>query len=523
MKKILTILLLVTQLLTAQDVIWQHKAGGKYADFLYDAVSTLDYGFLLAGASLSQTNPDVQHAGTYDYMLTKYDEDGQKQWTKFFGGKGIDHLKQIIPTFDGGYLLAGISNSDKNGIKSTENIGQFDIWLIKLDINGGIRWQKTLGGQANERIGQIIRASDGGFFIAGSSASEDFIPSGNKFSSPDLIIKDGENFGALDYWLVKVDSNGQLVWQQTYGGRYNDMLRQVVELSDGSLILAGNSASPVSGNKTITGKGKTDWWVLKTDRNGKVLWQKSYGDTSDDKLFAMIVLKDGNILLGGNGTPIEKTKTKNSADIVLLKINPNGDKLWQTAFDNNGDDFLTNIVQNNDGTLILGAYTAANTKLPLTGKGKDDFLLIKTQADGTELWRRSIGTSRKEVLQKIIATRDGGYVLVGSSIKHTAKGDADSDFLIVKIADKDKQLHERLPLEAIPNPALNYTKAVIGKDYEKGRLQLLDLNGKVLQTEDLTGERIIPVNMNGYPAGIYIIHVTADKSESSVKVLKAEH
>ncbi len=522
MKKILSILLLASQLLPAQDVIWQHKAGGAHADFLYDAVPSLDYGFLLAGASLSQSGMDGQ-TGTYDYMLAKYDEDGQKQWTKFFGGKGIDHLKQIIPTYDGGYLLAGISNSGISGDKTAGNIGQFDIWLLKLDISGGIQWQKTLGGQANERVARIIRASDGGFYIAGSSASEAFIPSGNKFSSPDLIIKDGENYGALDYWLVKLDSDGQLVWQQTYGGKYNDVLQQVVELPDGSLVMAGNSASPVSGNKSITGKGKNDWWVLKTGRDGKVLWQKSFGDTSDDKLFAMLVLKDGNILLGGNSTPIEKTKTKNSADIVLLKINPNGDKLWQTTFDNNGDDFLTGMLQNPDGTLILGAYTASNSKLPVSGKGKDDFLLIKTRADGNELWRRSIGTRCKEVLQKIIATRDGGYVLVGSSIKHTAKGDADSDFLIVKIADKDKPLHEKLPLEAIPNPALSYTKAVIGKDYEKGRLQLLDLNGKVLRSMDLTGERIIPVNMNGYPAGIYIIHVTADKTENSVKVLRAEH
>ena len=420
-------------------------------------------------------------------------------------------------------MLAGISNSGINGDKTAGNIGQFDIWLLKLDINGGIRWQKTLGGQANERVARIIRASDGGFYIAGSSASESFMPSGNKFSSPDLIIKDGENYGALDYWLVKLDSDGQLVWQQTYGGKYNDVLQQVVELPDGSLVLAGNSASPVSGNKSITGKGKSDWWVLKTDRDGKVLWQKSYGDTSDDKLFAMLVLKDGNILLGGNSTPIEKTKTKNSADIVLLKINPNGDKLWQTTFDNNGDDFLTNILQNPDGTIILGAYTATNSKLPVAGKSKEDFLLIKTKADGSELWRRSIGSRRKEVLQKIIGTRDGGYVLVGSSIKHTSKGDADSDFLIVKIADKDKPLHERLPLEAIPNPALSYTKAVIGKDYEEGRLQISDLNGKVLYSEDLSGERIIPVNMNAYPAGIYIITVQADKAQNSVKVLKAEH
>ncbi len=518
-QNILITLVLATQLVSAQDVIWQHKTGGAHADFLYDAVPTLDYGFLLAGASLSQQQQG-EGGGNYAYMLTKYDEDGQEQWTKFFGGNGIDHLKQIVPAYDGGYLLAGISNSKESGNKTTGHIGQFDIWLIKLDMNGNEQWQKTLGGLANEHIGQIIRAKDGGFFIAGSSASNEFVPSGNSLSSPDFIIKQGENFGGMDYWLVKLASDGNALWQKSFGGKYNDVLKQIYELPDGSLLLAGHSASPVSGNKSIAGDGHNDWWLIKTDASGKQLWQKSYGDNADDKLFAMIGLKDGNILLGGNSTPITQKSKKNTADIVLIKINPDGDKIWETTFDNNGDDFLTNILQNPDGTLILGAYTAANAKLPVAGKGKDDFLLIKTQANGNELWRRSIGTRKKEVLQKIIGTRDGGYVLVGSSIKHTAKGDSNSDFLIVKIADKDKPLQEKLPLEAIPNPALSYTKAVVGKDYDEGTMQVIDLNGKVLQTRNLKGERIIPVRMDAYPAGVYIIHIKTGKAQNSVKVLK---
>lgn len=321
-----------------------------------------------------------------------------------------------------------------------------------------------------------------------------------------------------------MDKDGELLWQKSFGGKYSDVLKQSVALADGRFILAGNSNSPVSGNKNIENKGKSDWWIIKVDHDGKLIWQKSFGDDADDKLTTMILTKDHNILLGGSHTYIDKTSKQNKADIVLRKIDTNGQLLWQETYDNNGDDFLTNLLENKDGSLILGAYSASHSgNKMLKGKAKEDFLMIKTNSNGEEKWRRNIGGIKKEVLQKIISTRDDGYVLMGSSISKGKIGDKNSDFLIVKIADKDKPKHLKLPLEAVPNPAVVYTQAVIGKSYKEGKIEMYDMNGKLLFAQELKGSRIVPIPVTQYPDGVYIISVWADEMQNSVKFIRAKH
>ena len=519
MKKVLIVILFFIHIhLFAQNIIWERKVPGRYSDFLADAVPTLDYGFLLAGSSLSEVSQKATQKGTYNYMLAKFSETGDLEQINYFGGAGTDQLQCIINANDGGYLLAGISTSGLSETKTVPHIGGFDIWLIKLGITGGIQWQKTLGGLANEKVAKIIRTNDGGYVIAASSASDELIPSGKVLASNDVITKQDDNFGNLDYWLIKLDADGNFQWQKSFGGNRIDELTQIVELNNGALLLAGQSNSNNTGNKTITGKGQRDWWLIKTDKNGNMIWQKSFGDDADDSLNGILMTKDGHILLGGHYTFIDKNTKRNNTNIVLRKIDTDGHLIWKNTYDFKIKDILTNIIQNDDGSIVMGAYCGTHKKL-----SNDDFFLIKTDAEGNTLWQKKVGSLRKDVLQKIIETRDGGYVLVGSQMTTTGKGDANSDYYLVKIGDKDKPLHEKLPLEAVPNPVLTYTKVVIGKEYEKGYLRVVDLNGKILQTMQLSGNRIIPVNLQSYPASIYIINVIADKTQNSVKILKKEH
>jgi len=511
--------------LQAQDVQWQKKMGGKNADYLYDAIPTLDYGFIMVGGTQSNQSGNVKkNAGSFDFFITKVSEKGDLLWTKTLGGKQADIARCIVNSLDGGFLLAGISSSDISYSKTCEHIGQRDIWLVKYDINGSIIWQKTLGGYAVEQISQVIRTTDGGFLIAGSSASNEFIPTGVNMSSPNLVIKQGDNYGSMDYWLVKINAEGEMQWQKTFGGKYKDILKQVVELPNQDIILAGSSNSPKSGNKTTNANGRNDWWLVKINETGDLLWQKSYGTDAEEKLSTMLVTKDDHILLGGNYVVTNGETKKRQADIKLLKINFEGDIIWKETYDNGGDDFLTNIVQNSDGTLVLGAYTGSHAqskfKLATASKGMEDYLIIKTKANGEEKWRRSLGTKKKEVLRKVIETRDGGYALLGSSVSMSSIGEGDADFLIIKIGDKDKPKHPKLPLEAVPNPAVDYTQAVIGKEYENGQVKVVDLNGKIIEQFEINGERIIPIHLANYKMGIYIINVTADKMKNSVKVIK---
>jgi len=528
-KKIIILSILFGQFLSAQDIQWQKKSGGQHADYLFDAIPTLDYGFLMVGGSLSDNTGDVKsNSGDFDYFISKINEKGELEWTRMLGGDKTDILKSITNTYDGGYIIAGISDSGKSAEKSVQNIGQKDIWLLKIDINGGLEWQKSLGGFGNEDIADVLKTKDGGYLLAASSASEDCTSKTQPNTNPNLILKATSNRGNSDYWLVKLNMNGNLEWQKTFGGKYKDELKQVLELEDGSIIIGGSSNSPESHDKKIKNKGLNDWWVLKLNKNGELLWQKSFGDEGDDHLSVMIRAKDGNVLLGGN----YRDKGKNgTSDFVLIKTDVNGNMIWKNTYDNGANDFLTDVLQNEDGSLILSGYTEAKKtgfakkmKLPSLGhrKGTEDFMLIKINAKGEEKWRKSVGTNKKEVLKKCIETRDGGYVLMGSSMPSKVSGKNNADFLIVKLKDKDKPLHEKLPLEAVPNPVQRYTQVIIGRDYKQGILSVVDMSGKTLWQTKIDGKRIVPVNLQNYPAGVYIININVDDLSNSVKVLKGE-
>jgi hypothetical protein len=151
----------------AQDILWEKSYGGKHADYLFDAVPTADYGFILAGSSLSvkSGNKTEDNRGDLDYWIWKMDEKGDLDWQKSFGGTGMDMLHSIRLTADGGFILAGTSNSPKGLDKKDDSRGGNDFWIIKLDAGGGEQWQKTIGGAMQDDLVMVSQTRDGGFIL----------------------------------------------------------------------------------------------------------------------------------------------------------------------------------------------------------------------------------------------------------------------------------------------------------------------------------------------------------------------
>ncbi len=519
----------------SQEILWQKTYGGMHAEYLYDAVPTLDYGFILVGGSLSNNTGDVsQSEGDFDYFITKIKENGTVEWTKSIGGEKTDVLKSITSTYTGDYLIAGTSNSAAKNNKTTPNVGQQDIWLVKIDKKGNIAWQKTLGGLANENVHQVLKTKDGGYLIAGTSASDAYTYAEELQNNKDVILKTGENRGNLDYWLVKLDKDGKEQWQKNYGGKYKDELRKVVETSTGEIVIAGVSNSPRGFEKQAIQQGLSDWWVLKLTREGTILWQKTFGEEGNDQLNGMLLTKEEDILLGGSSASGDKGV---NSDYIVKKINQEGAILWENSYSQADRDILTDMVQNNDGTILLSGYATSKpnqntTKnkqgIPLKGnavgkgnqKGTEDYIVLKINQEGEELWRKEIGTDKKEVLKKSIRTRDGGYVLLGSSMPLQAKQTNNANFWVVKLRDKDKPEYKKEPLESIPNPTKDYTQIVIGNEYKDGTLSVVDYGGRILEKIQLDGKRLITINLSTYADGIYIIHVKTDIENNSVKVVK---
>jgi hypothetical protein len=535
----------------SQNILWENSYGGKHAEFLYDAIPTADYGFLLAGSSISNKNGNKadSNKGNLDYWIWKMDEKGTPEWQKSFGGDGVDLLQSIRITNDGGFILAGTSSSSISGDKKELCKGQEDFWIIKLDAKGNEIWQRTIGGSGQEKLLSIAQTKEGGYILGGTSSSNKSEP--DEKGAEDKYGKSEDSKENLDYWVVKLDKDGKIKWQKTFGGQYVDELKSIEQTSDRGYILGGYSNSPVSGNKTQDNFGFNDYWIIKLDEEGNELWQRTLGGDKDDTLFALTQTNDGGFIAGGNsssGATDSKSKSnKNGTDFWVVKLDKTGTVEWQETYNYGEKDVLTSIVENKDGTFLIGGYAqsevgsgklGAKSKTPLK-KGNDkeginDYIALKIKATGEEIWTQTVGSKGDEVLKKLFETRDGGYILAGTSLfpsggvaesrggssndrKSTIGG---SDFWIVKLRDKEKKIEEKQKVEAIPNPAISYTNVIVTYDYQKGTATLFDLSGRSMQTIKLTGEKSIPVDLSNLPQGIYLIEIKTNVSTDGVKVIK---
>ena len=256
----------------------------------------------MAGSSLfvKSGNKCDDNKGDLDYWIWKMKENGDPEWQKSFGGSGSDFLQSIDKTSDGGFILAGTSTSpgsSEGGVNEFSNENYFDkqdacrggedFWIIKLNARGEQEWQKTIGGSGQEKLQTIHQTFDGGYIIGGSSSSY-------KTEEGEIGEKSTNTFGNLDYWIVKLDKTGKIVWQKTYGGIYFDELRSIEQSKDGGYIVGGYSNSPISdvpqlgiGQKLENNKGIGDFWVIKIDKNGNEQWQKTIGGDQDDQLYVV--------------------------------------------------------------------------------------------------------------------------------------------------------------------------------------------------------------------------------------------
>ena len=242
--------------------------------------------------------------------------------------------------------MAGSSESGEGLDKKGKCRGNSDFWIIKLDAKGGEQWQKTIGGTGQDELTAVVRAKDGGFILAGSSASE---VSGEK---------NVKNFGGMDYWVIKLDAHGEIVWQNSFGGSYNDELRSITTTQDGGYLLGGSSNSADTGTKTQKNLGQSDYWIVKIDEKGKEQWQQTIGGSGDDQLSAVYTTKDGNYLLGGNSNSEssndKRSSNESGTDFWVMKLDKDTKQiLWQQTYNIAKTDILTSLVENEDKTVLI--------------------------------------------------------------------------------------------------------------------------------------------------------------------------
>ncbi|MBK9731262.1 MAG: T9SS type A sorting domain-containing protein [Chitinophagaceae bacterium] len=352
---------------------WDKRFGGNSKEEMFTLLQTPDNGYILGGWSMSNINGDQTQAsrGSSDYWIVKIDENGNKLWDKRYGGPGEDELRSMAPTSDGGFIFAGESTSGIGGEKTGTNRGGYDVWIVKADGDGNLQWEASYGGVLDDRLNAIQQTADGGYIIGSWTIS----PAGFD------VTQSGR--GSTDMWLIKTDVNGVKQWDGRYGGNDNEYLYALDQTNDGGFVLGGYTRSNVSGEVTIPGKGGFDFWIVKTDANGVKQWDKRYGGTKDEKGKSIYTTTDGGFIMGGwSESDINEDKTQNtkgSVDYWVMKMDMNGNKLWDLDFGANNEERLHDIPQTSDGGFIIGghSYSGKGGDKTQPNFGIDDFWIVK--------------------------------------------------------------------------------------------------------------------------------------------------
>jgi hypothetical protein len=318
-------------------------------------------GLILALLSVSLVTLFTQHAHA------------QVRFAKTYGGTNDEWASSVQQTSDGGYIMAGRTRSF--------GAGGVDVFLIKTDAFGNVQWAKAYGGGGADLAFSVQQTSDGGYIVAGLTHS----------------------FGASngDFFVVKMDANGNIQWAKTYGGTGADTAWSVQQTSDGGYIVAGYTRS--------FGAGNLDIFLIKTDEFGNVQWAKTYGGAGDDRAYSVQQTSDGGYILVG-----ETRSFGTNYDIFLIKTDANGNIIWAKTYAETNDDRTYSVQQTSDGGYIVAGTRRISLNYSI--------FLIKTDANGNVQWAKAYGGGGEDRAFSVQQTSDGGYIVTGRTGSFGAGG-----------------------------------------------------------------------------------------------------
>lgn len=511
MKKIYTTLslILIINLVQAQNPLvkqWDYRYGGTTDEYFFSLQPTADGGYILGGASNSVISGDKTQntQGTFDYWMIKLNSSGNKQWDKDFGGTEGDYPVSVQQTRDKGYILGGFSGSGIGGDKTQATQGGLDYWIVKTDSLGIKQWDKDFGGTSDDYLYALQQTADGGYILGGYSLSG---ISGDKTQA--LV-------GAEDYWVVKTDSLGTKQWDKNFGGTSSDFFQSLQQTSDGGYILGGYSFSGISGDKTQASQGDLDYWIVKINSQGIKQWDKDFGGLSFDNLTSVRQTTDHGYILGGfsqSGISGDKTQTtwNNSIDYWILKTDSLGIKQWDKDFGGtlNDDDFRI-ISQTTDGGYLFSGASYSNIGGDKTENnlGAEQSWIVKTDSLGIKQWDKTLRTNSTldDETGFAFQTSDGCYTIANYTNAGTG-GDkiqpswGSYDYWIIKFCDSTtttsiSQIADfRFPFSIYPNPT-------------KTLLNLFLDNKENIVITNVLGEIVLQKNISSVTAGKVVLDVS---------------
>ena len=401
--------------------------GGSKNESGQSLVATNDGGYIVAGFTQSNNGDIVGKTNEgFDYWILKFNAQNSIEWQKIIGGSSIDKANDIIQTSDRGYAVLGYSESSDGDV--TINAGSKDYWIVKLDVLGNIIWQKSFGFSGNDFGVSLTETKDKGFLVVGEL---DVTASGGQGNS-----KSNSRHAGGDFWAIKLDSNGTKQWSKFYGGSFTDSPTGVVETEDNSFIIVGTSDSKdvdISSNK-----GTYDFWVIKIDNSGKLIWEKNFGGKEIDEARGIVKSDDGNFIIVGDtrSSDADVTSQNGGADVWAIKINDTGNLLWQKNYGGSGFDVARSISKTKENQFIIAGSSRSSNNDVSVNQGQNDLWVLKIDNKGQLLWQKSVGGTEIDFAYDAVELTDGSIIAIGESSSKNVdivENKGFTDLLIVKI------------------------------------------------------------------------------------------
>jgi uncharacterized repeat protein (TIGR01451 family) len=479
------------------QINYQNTFGGNSRDFFADFEFS-NNNILIGGSSSSgiSGNKTIHTRGAFDYWIILTDTLYNQIWQQVYGGNNDDRLVEIIKTNDGGYILAGYSNSAIGGEKSINTFGGYDYWIIKINAQGDIIWQKVYGGTNSELLHMAKQTADGNFILVGTSNSG---ISGNKTTV---------NNGGNDYWIIKIDNLGNEIWQKSYGGSNSDEARDIIELNDGNFLIAGASNSNISGDKNEDSRGFYDYWILKISESGNIIWQKTIGGNEVDQLMAINLINNNEFILSGYSlSEISGEKNENCRggyDYWVVKINSNGDIINQKTIGGSNSDIVRSVETNNNNIIISGYSSSgiSNEKI-IINKGGEDYWLVILNENLNLVFQDSKGCSGDDRLMKSKVISNnlyiGGYSLSTTCDDKTSPSFVFEDFWLLKITPINNpiKISGKIHLDSINTcNSIGVIPGIILKTNPRSYFTISDYQGNYTIYADTGDYNIKPIPRN---------------------------
>ncbi len=501
--------LLFPSFLLAQDpiIVWAKNIGGARSDAGRSVVVTDDNKYVVAGGTLSNPNDTFRRTTQLDAWVIKLDANGRILWQKTYGGVGDDSATKIVQTSDKGFIIVGESSSNDGDFRN--NKGSFDVWVLKIDSVGTTEWQKTFGGSDSDFASSVIQTQSGEFIVSATSRSK----SGD-FPS---------NYGQEDVWILKLNSFGSLIWKKHLGGSSDDFSRDIVNVDDKSYLLVGDTRSEDGDMNTLKGN-----FIFKIDSSSNVLWKKSHGSPYNDLSYfngynSVAVTKNNDIISVGyieifGGVP----NNHYGYDVHISKLDAQGNLIWSRTYGGTQTEYAKSVKISPNGDLVILADVRSNDYDVSGNHGIQDIWLIKTDSLGEIIYKKCLGGSSWDDSGECALTQDNSIIIVGEIQSNNGtfgKNNGVVDLGIVKISDPLlNPIHNNnniLDINIFPNPLSNYLN-IDNNHFQDLDIQLMNIFGQIVF------KGFCPKGKQGFelphlPNGLYILMGKDSKNNSFSK------